>query len=151
MVLMVKNPPANAGDTETWVPSLGQEEDPLKEEMATHSSILDWKISWTEEPAGLQSIGLKEQTRLSVSPLTMHLKCLFYSWNAMFLEKKKKFSSLNQSTSLFCFCEYTNFERLFVCSCVFISMTLWISAFLTSLLIQKLPFVFIVCTWTLKI
>ena len=69
----------------------------------------------------------------------------------VFGKKKKKFSSLNQSTSLFCFCEYTNFERLFVCSCVFISMTLWISAFLTSLLIQKLPFVFIVCTWTLKI
>ena len=35
--------------------SLGQE-DPLEEEMATHSSILAWKISWTEEPDGLQSI-----------------------------------------------------------------------------------------------
>ena len=35
--------------------SLGQE-DPLEEEMATHSSILAWKISWTEEPGGLQSI-----------------------------------------------------------------------------------------------
>ena len=37
---------------------LGQE-DPLEEEMATHSSILTWKISWTEEPHGLQSIGLQ--------------------------------------------------------------------------------------------
>ena len=40
------------------VPSLGQE-DPLEEEMATHSSILAWRIPWTEEPGGLQSMGLK--------------------------------------------------------------------------------------------
>ena len=39
---------------EMWVPSLGQE-DPLEEEMATHSSVLAWKIPWTEEPGGLQS------------------------------------------------------------------------------------------------
>ena len=37
---------------ETWVRSLGQE-DPLEKEMATHSSILAWRISWTEEPGGL--------------------------------------------------------------------------------------------------
>ena len=42
---------------ETWVRSLGGGEDPLKKEMATHSSILAWKIPWTEEPGGLQSIG----------------------------------------------------------------------------------------------
>ena len=42
----------------TQVQSLGQE-DPLKEEMATHSSILAWEILWTEEPGGLQSMGLK--------------------------------------------------------------------------------------------
>ena len=41
---------------ETWVQSLGRE-DPLEREMATHSSILAWKISWTEEPGGLQSMG----------------------------------------------------------------------------------------------
>ena len=41
---------------ETWVPSLGQE-DPLEEEMATHSSILAWEIPRTEEPGGLQSMG----------------------------------------------------------------------------------------------
>ena len=40
---------------ETWVQSLGQE-DPLEEEMATHSRILAWRIPWTEEPGGLQSI-----------------------------------------------------------------------------------------------
>ena len=39
---------------ETWVQSLGQE-DPLEEEMATHTSILAWKIPWTEELGGLQS------------------------------------------------------------------------------------------------
>ena len=41
---------------ETWVRSLGQE-DPLKKEMATHSSVLAWKIPWMEEPGGLQSMG----------------------------------------------------------------------------------------------
>ena len=40
---------------ETWVWSLGQE-DPLEEEMATHSSVLAWKISWTENPGRLQSM-----------------------------------------------------------------------------------------------
>ena len=43
---MVKNPPAMQ---ETWVPSLGLE-DPLEKEKATHSSILAWRILWTEEP-----------------------------------------------------------------------------------------------------
>ena len=41
---------------ETWVLSLGQE-DPLEKEMATHSSTLAWKIPWTEERGGLQSMG----------------------------------------------------------------------------------------------
>ena len=41
---------------ETWVQSLGRE-DPLEKEMATHSSILAWRILWTEEPGGLQSVG----------------------------------------------------------------------------------------------
>ena len=50
---VVKNPPANAGDTqETWVESLSQK-DPLEEEVATYSSILAWEIPWTEEPGGL--------------------------------------------------------------------------------------------------
>ena len=50
---LVKNPPAMS---ETWVRSLGPE-DPLEKEMATHSSILAWRIPWTEEPGGLQSTG----------------------------------------------------------------------------------------------
>ena len=41
---------------ETWVQSLGWE-DPLEKEMATHSSTLAWKIPWTDEPGGLQSMG----------------------------------------------------------------------------------------------
>jgi len=41
---------------ETWVQSLGQK-DPLEKEMATHSSILAWKIPWTEEPGRIQCVG----------------------------------------------------------------------------------------------
>ena len=44
---------------ETWVRFLDQEE-PLEKETATHSSILVWRIPWTEEPGRLQSMGLKE-------------------------------------------------------------------------------------------
>ena len=43
---------------ETWIRSLGQE-DPLEKEMATHSSILAWRIPWTEEPGRLQTMGLQ--------------------------------------------------------------------------------------------
>ena len=55
---MVKSLPANAGDIETEVGSLGLK-DPLREGRAAHSSILAWRIPWTEEPGGLQSIGLE--------------------------------------------------------------------------------------------
>ena len=58
VALLVKNPLANAGDIKEAVPSLGRE-DPLEEEMATHSSILARRSPWTEEPGGLQSIGLQ--------------------------------------------------------------------------------------------
>ena len=50
---MVKNLPAMQ---ETWVQSLGQE-DPLEKRMATRYSILAWRVPWTEEPGGLQSMG----------------------------------------------------------------------------------------------
>ena len=60
-VQLVKNLPAKQ---ETWVLSLGQE-DPLEKGMAIHSSILAWKIPWTEEPGGLQSMGLQESDTLS--------------------------------------------------------------------------------------
>ena len=53
---LVKNLPAVQ---ETWVRSLGRE-DPLEKEMATHSSILAWRMPWTEEPGRLQSMGPQE-------------------------------------------------------------------------------------------
>ena len=54
----VKNSSAVQETQETWVRSLGQK-DPLEEGMATHSSILAWRIPWTEKPGGLQSMGLQ--------------------------------------------------------------------------------------------
>ena len=56
---MVENPPAMQ---ETWIRSPGWE-DPLEKEMATHSSTLAWKIPWTEEPGGLQSMGSQRVRR----------------------------------------------------------------------------------------
>ena len=59
---------------ETWVQSLSQE-DPLEEEMATHSGILAWKIPWTEEPGGLQSMGSQ---RVRHNGVTEHALTLTY-------------------------------------------------------------------------
>ena len=56
MARQSKNPPANAGDASS---TLGWE-DHLEKETAIHSSILAWKIAWTEDPGGLQSMGCKE-------------------------------------------------------------------------------------------
>ena len=55
MAQTAKNPQCNAGD----VGSILSQEDPLEEGMATHSSILAWRIPWTEESGGLQSMGLQ--------------------------------------------------------------------------------------------
>ena len=55
MMLAVKSLPANAGDM-GLIPEL---EDPLEEDMVTHSSVLAWRLAWTEEPGGLQSMGLQ--------------------------------------------------------------------------------------------
>ena len=56
VVLAVKNPPANAGDLRVAgsIPGFGRS---LEEGMVTHSSVLVWRIPWTEEPGGLQSMG----------------------------------------------------------------------------------------------
>ena len=65
---------------ETWVRSLGRE-DPLEKEMATHSSILAWRIPWTEDLAGLQSTGRKE------SDTTEQLHFHFYhEWMLNFIK-----------------------------------------------------------------
>ena len=63
VALVVKNLPANAGEVRDAgsIPGL---EDPLEEGMATHSSILAWRIPWTEESGGLPSIVAKSQTSL---------------------------------------------------------------------------------------
>ena len=60
---MVKNPPAMQ---ETWVLSLGWE-DPLEKGMATHSSILEWRIPWTEKSGRLQSMVSQSQTTHQLS------------------------------------------------------------------------------------
>ena len=78
---MVKNLPAVQ---ETWVQSLGWEE-PLEKGMAAHSSIVIWKIPWTEEPGGIQSTGSQRvgQDRVTehsinfYTSLGVHLKCQF--------------------------------------------------------------------------
>ena len=60
---------------ETWVQYLGQE-DPLKEGMATHFSILAWRISWTEDPGRLQSMGL-QRVRHDLVTNQKHTLCIF--------------------------------------------------------------------------
>ena len=77
---------------ETWVQSLGWE-DPLEKEMATHSSILAWRIPWTEEPGGLQSTGRKESDTTEQSSLH-------------FLEQGSgNYGWMGQSWSVVCFCK----------------------------------------------
>ena len=61
----IKNPPAMQ---DSWVQSLGRE-DTLKEEMATHTNILAWKIAWTEDPGGLQA---KKSQRVRYNWATKH-------------------------------------------------------------------------------
>ena len=76
---------------EMWVQSLGGE-DPLEEEMATHSSIIAWKIPWTEETGGLQSMGSQrvrhnwETDHARKKKLLLHSKTwiwLFYKWKEL--------------------------------------------------------------------
>ena len=59
---MVKNPPTNAGRHEMWFDPWVRKI-PLEKGMATHSSILAWRISWIEEPGGLQSMGSQRVRR----------------------------------------------------------------------------------------
>ena len=70
------NPPANEGDIEMRVPSLGKE-NPLEEDMATYSSILAWRIVWTEKPGGIQSMGSKESDTTEGLTLSITLKVNF--------------------------------------------------------------------------
>ena len=63
---MVKNLPAKQEMQESWIQSLGQE-DPLEEAMATHSSILVWKIPWTEEPGRARVHGVAKDLDMVLS------------------------------------------------------------------------------------
>ena len=76
MAQRVKNLPAMQETQEIWVQSLSSE-DPLEEEMATHSSILAWEIPWTEEPGGFQSEGWKKLRQDSVTKHTYTHKCTY--------------------------------------------------------------------------
>ena len=71
MAQLVKNLPAMG---ETWVQSLGWE-DPLEKGKATHSSILAWRIPWTEDPGGLQSMGLQRVGHDCVTKLNIEITC----------------------------------------------------------------------------
>ena len=84
MAQIVKNLPAMQ---ETQVPSLGQEE-PLEKGMATHSSILAWRIPWTEEPGGLQSTAKSCLTLATTWTMTLQASiCMEFSsqeyWNGL--------------------------------------------------------------------
>ena len=70
---VVNNLPALQKMQETWGRSLGGE-DPLEKGMAIHSSVLAWRISWTEEPGGLQSMGFKES---HMTEATEHARAAF--------------------------------------------------------------------------
>ena len=76
MAQTVKKPPAIQ---ETWVQFLGWKE-PVEKGMATHSSTLTWRIPWTEEPAGLQFIGLKKSDMTEVAK-HIHAFCLNKVYN----------------------------------------------------------------------
>ena len=71
---------------ETWVQSLGQEV-PLEKEMATHSSVLAWRIPWTEESGGLQSTGLQRVRRHFHFKLNL---CYRYFYSPFFMGKKRE-------------------------------------------------------------
>ena len=69
---MVKNPPP--ATQEIWFQSLGRE-DPLEKGMATHSSILAWRIPWTEEPGGPQSMGSKRVRQDRATNTLIRISC----------------------------------------------------------------------------
>ena len=75
---------------ETWVQSLGRE-DLLEKEMATHSSIVAWKIPWTEKPGSLQSMGSQSRTRLSNFTAT-HFSTL--AWKIPWTEEPDRLQSI---------------------------------------------------------
>ena len=86
VVQVIKNPLANAGNIEDLglIPGSGRS---LEDDMATHSSILAWRIPRTEEPGGLQSIGLQSWTHLKQVTMAWHIPD--YQTHNMLTTKKK--------------------------------------------------------------
>ena len=80
-----------------WIQSLDWK-DPLEEEMATHPSILAWKIPWTEEPGRLQSVGLKESDMNEYT----HIHCPYFIHCSSFgaIHKNKTFCQSTLRSSL---------------------------------------------------
>ena len=78
-----KEPACRCWGHETWVWSLGQE-DPLEEKMATHSSILAWRIPWTERPRSLKTMGSHRVTQLNWFNKHAHtVYCLPMNWGSL--------------------------------------------------------------------
>ena len=103
---MVKNPPAMH---KTWVPSLGWE-DSLEEGMASNSSILAWRIPRTEEPSGLQSVGLQ---RVGHNCVTKHTKAFWtrvLGWNPL-----KGIANESCEAALCYICEFFHWNILAAC------------------------------------
>ena len=95
MAQLIKNLPAVQ---ETLVRSLVQE-DPLEKEMATHSCILAWRIPWTEQPGGLQSMGSQESnTTLQLNHQATGIYCIAQGTILNILLKKKKDSAGTSSS-----------------------------------------------------
>ena len=96
MAQQVKGMPALQETWETRVWSLSWE-DPLEEEMATHSSILAWKIPWTEEPGGLQS---KVSQRVKHDWVTKHTHTQIYVIVCLYIHKYIFVSWINQGREM---------------------------------------------------
>ena len=91
---------------ETWVQSLGQE-DPLEEGMATHSSIVSWRIPWTEEPGGLQTTGA-QRVRYDWSNL-IHTRELVNAISTVPEQRERPTVSLN---GIICYRNYVHHCRI---------------------------------------
>ena len=105
MAQTVKNLPVRQ---ETWVQSLGWE-DSLEEDMATHSSILAWRIPWTEMPSGLQSMGLQRSG--TTGRLSLYQRCCCcgvpFEFKTSVSRANRAFASVWMVTSLLTWTEVT--------------------------------------------
>ena len=118
MAQLVKNLPASAGDARDVVWTLGWE-DPLEKEMETHSTVLSWKIPWTEAPGGLQSLGSR-RVRHDWEFMQMTL-VVGLSYMA-FIMLKCISSTLNLLT-FFLSCMDTELYKILCICCRFLSFT----------------------------